>query len=188
MLFRNPASISATASSSGPFGGRDHIAESPSAVRRSRVDRVCQGARARSSHKVPVEFVDAHLGDNQLKNIAHPVKRSWCAGLITLQCPPLRTGGQRRARGAGRQWRGRRSSLRWRSASARFSCGPGSPGEHASRHPARRPIHRAVLPFANLSGDPSQDYFSDGITRDIIASLWLCFRSRRSLQQRNGQI
>jgi len=29
----------------------------------------------------------------------------------------------------------------------------------------------AVLPFANLSGDQSQDYFSDGITRDIIASL-----------------
>src|SRR5262249_35777623 len=25
----------------------------------------------------------------------------------------------------------------------------------------------AVLPFANLSGDPQQDYFSDGITEDI---------------------
>jgi adenylate cyclase len=29
----------------------------------------------------------------------------------------------------------------------------------------------AVLPFANLGGDPHQDYFSDGITEDIITEL-----------------
>jgi TolB-like protein/Tfp pilus assembly protein PilF len=29
----------------------------------------------------------------------------------------------------------------------------------------------AVLPFANLSGDPAQQYFSDGITEDIITEL-----------------
>lgn len=29
----------------------------------------------------------------------------------------------------------------------------------------------AVLPFANMSGDPAQDYFSDGITEDIITEL-----------------
>lgn len=29
----------------------------------------------------------------------------------------------------------------------------------------------AVLPFSNLSGDPAQDYFSDGITADIITEL-----------------
>src|SRR5262245_27692847 len=31
----------------------------------------------------------------------------------------------------------------------------------------------AVLPFANLSGDPNEDYFSDGITADIITELSL---------------
>jgi adenylate cyclase len=28
-----------------------------------------------------------------------------------------------------------------------------------------------VLPFANLSGDPQQDYFSDGLTEDITTEL-----------------
>jgi TolB-like protein len=29
----------------------------------------------------------------------------------------------------------------------------------------------AVLPFANMSGDPEQDYFADGMTEDLITDL-----------------
>ncbi len=32
----------------------------------------------------------------------------------------------------------------------------------------------AVLPFTNMSGDPDQEYFSDGITEDIITALARC--------------
>jgi adenylate cyclase len=43
-----------------------------------------------------------------------------------------------------------------------------SPGQKAA--PARR-VAICVLPFINLSGDPEQEYFSDGITDDIITDL-----------------
>ena len=36
---------------------------------------------------------------------------------------------------------------------------------------AQTGVTLAVLPFANLSGDPSQDYFSDGLTEEILNQL-----------------
>jgi TolB-like protein len=41
----------------------------------------------------------------------------------------------------------------------------------APRPGAPRSPALAVLPFANLSGDPAQDYFADGMTEEIITAL-----------------
>ena len=43
--------------------------------------------------------------------------------------------------------------------------------EKAADDQAKRGISICVLPFVNMSGDPEQEYFSDGITEDIITDL-----------------
>ena len=56
------------------------------------------------------------------------------------------------------------------------------PQSTAAREPDRPSI--AVLPFANLSGDPEQDYFADGMVEEIITALsrirWLFVIARNS--------
>ena len=54
---------------------------------------------------------------------------------------------------------------------------PAAAGPEARETPAYEPLALpdkpsiAVLPFDNMSGDPDQDYFADGITEDIITAL-----------------
>jgi adenylate cyclase len=46
------------------------------------------------------------------------------------------------------------------------------PASVASQSPAEaKHLSIVVLPFANLSGDPSQDYFADGITENLTTDL-----------------
>jgi TolB-like protein len=64
-----------------------------------------------------------------------------------------------------------RRGLRFVGVVREEECGPAEAGlQKASLGIADRPSI-AVLPFLNLSGDPEQDYFIDGVVEDIITAL-----------------
>ena len=71
---------------------------------------------------------------------------------------------------------------------------PTMPTDREDPAPAAVPPTRpsiAVLPFVNLSGDPQQDYFADGVVEDIISALsrlrWLFVIARNSSFTYKGQ-
>jgi len=60
----------------------------------------------------------------------------------------------------------------WASRLARSSAGAAArPDREGAATPFAASPTIAVLPFSNLSGDPEQDYFSDGLTEELIGAL-----------------
>jgi adenylate cyclase len=115
--------------------------------------------------KLDIAFKDA--GEQHLKNIARPIK-------VFRIDVNTKTGGSSTIRMPHVQARITRRSWQW--AALAFAVltliGAGAflwrkPGE--LQHPERPSL--AVLPFANQSGDAADNYFSEGITGDIINAL-----------------
>ncbi len=131
---------------------------------------ICMSASVREQVRDKFDFDFIDLGTKQLKNIARPVQ----VFLVPPSGERVRT-----ARIGGRKG-GR--SLHWlRIAGAILAVALAvigtafyilslRPAEQSASKGSGQPII-AVLPFANLSGDEKQDYFSDGITEDIVAAL-----------------
>ena len=121
--------------------------------------------------KLPVTFED--VGERQVKNIEQPVR------IYQLHIPgasskaAVATLGRRLAITDRRRWIG------WGLAAFLVLLGAAGawwmgsrffPSQRADSTEAPR-LSIVVLPFSNLSGDPSQDYFADGITEDLTSDL-----------------
>ena len=104
---------------------------------------VSQAVHDQVRDRLPLEFDD--LGEHELKNIARPV----------------------------RVYRLRRTAAAPAAPAREITPAPvlpTGPGSSAARPLPDKPSI-AVLPFANMSGDPEQEYFVDGIVEDIITGL-----------------
>jgi adenylate cyclase len=72
-----------------------------------------------------------------------------------------------------RGWTGETNAHEWRKvvASVGYLVGDARPPTTAAPDAAPRRLSICVLPFSNMSGDPEQEYFSDGISEDIVTDL-----------------
>jgi adenylate cyclase len=126
---------------------------------------ICASRVVRDQVRDRLDVVFEDLGEQSLKNIARPVRVYRVRPEGPHPSPPPRAG-----EGSAR--------------SARV-------GAAAPPLPLPDKPSIAVLPFANMSGDPEQEYFADGMVEEIVTALsrirWLFVIARNSSFTYKGQ-
>ena len=135
---------------------------------------ICLSEDAYRQVKSRLDLTVRDLGATKLKNIAEPVRvYSLAVGKPALAKPTRPAVPNRRPifllLGAGI------IALIAIAGSAWYFLGANRPATIASNAPEARAeaahLSIVVLPFTNLSGDPNQDYFADGITENLTTDL-----------------
>jgi adenylate cyclase len=152
---------------------------------------ICVSARVQedAAGRLDLDFED--LGEPELKNIARKV-RVYRVRAAALTHPAAGAPGSPLSRNAGEGYDGRASDALARIAgegAERQRREAGEGGSPALSLPDKPSI--AVLPFQNMSGDPEQEYFADGMVEEIITALsrirWLFVIARNSSFTYKGQ-
>jgi TolB-like protein/class 3 adenylate cyclase len=145
---------------------------------------ICLSEDAYRQVKKRLDPAVTDLGLTQLKNIAEPIRVYALQAGVPAHAKPA-TAAESAARTRPRTEPKKRSALAPLAAGIAalliliaggtwWFLGTNRPTTIASTAPApaeAQHLSIVVLPFANLSGDPSQDYFADGITDNLTTDL-----------------
>jgi adenylate cyclase len=143
---------------------------------------ICLSEDAYRQVKSRVDLTVSDLGATRLKNIADPIHvyslevgvpaKPKSASQSELKAPPVKP------RGFSRRWPAAAAVLvvtalaagayAWRSGLALRMIGVPAMEDKIASAPH---LSIVVLPFTNLSGDPGQDYFADGVTENLTSEL-----------------
>jgi TolB-like protein/class 3 adenylate cyclase/Flp pilus assembly protein TadD len=162
MLFRFGINIGDVIVEEGNlFGDGVNVAERLQAL--AEPGQICISSSVHEQVRDKLRLAYHDLGNQTLKNIIHPV-RAFLVGGSPFGLKPAQPMTSRR-----RIWLlAAILGVVLPLAAAAFYL---RPWQNMSTLDKSGPPTIAVLPFANQSGDVSQNYFSDGITQDIIAAL-----------------